>query len=135
MFNTLNESVFEDTAPFDEMAILNANYDYLMSTLDLCGIDIKYSTEADAKIQEECCPQEPFIAYNSKPSVPLICINTQPTIACFEITVPVYPDNSVKNLLIRVAKEIKNKGKYFAILLKLANHLFFRFKNTIFSLC
>lgn len=114
MFQISGEVVFEESAPFDELDVLKSNYDYLLSTLDLSGIDIKYSDDAEARIQEDCCPQEPFILYRTEPSVPLLCINQQLFSSCFEVTIPVYQNDSVKNLSIRLAKEIRNiKGTEF----------------------
>lgn len=112
MFQTSGENVFEDRAHFDELAVLQQNYDYLVSTLDLCGIDLRYADEADLRIQEECCPQEPFISFRTEPSVPLTCINNQPMVSCFEMAMPVYQDDSIKSFADRLAKETKNKGVF-----------------------
>ena len=63
MFLNLGESVFDDIASFDELDVLESNFDYLLTTLDLSGIEFKYSDEADSRIQEDCCPHEPYITY------------------------------------------------------------------------
>ncbi|XP_046919775.2 leucyl-tRNA synthetase [Dermatophagoides farinae] len=116
LFQTSGENVFEDRAHFDELAVLQQNYDYLVSTLDLCGIDLRYADEADSRIQEECCPQEPFISFRTEPSVPLTCINNQPMVSCFEMAMPVYQDDSIKSFADRLAKETKNKDSRVKIL-------------------
>ena len=108
MFLVAGEVVFEDTAPFDEMQVLSTNLDYLLTTLDLVGIEFKYSDEADARIQEDCCPQDPFIVYRVEESVMLQCINQQPLVPAFELSLPVYPNDSVQNLASRLAKELRN---------------------------
>ncbi len=117
MFLTSGEEVFEDTAPFDEMQVLTSKSDYLLATLDLVGIEFKYADEADARIQEDCCPQEPFIVYRVEQSTPLLCINQQPLKAAFELSMPVYPDDSVANLAGRILKELRmDKGKTVFVL-------------------
>lgn len=114
MFLTSGEVIFEDTAPFDEIEVLKSNYDYLLATLDLCGIEFKYSDEADARIQEDCCPQTPYILYRVEASVPLLCTNQQPLIPAFELKIPVYQNDTVKNVAIRLGKELRNvKGWFF----------------------
>lgn len=112
MFLTSGEEVFEDTAPFDEMQVLTSKSDYLLATLDLVGLEIKYADEADARIQEDCCPQEPFIVYRVEQSTPLLCINQQPLKPAFELSMPVYPNDSVAGLAVRILKELRmDKGK------------------------
>src|SRR4051812_44244320 len=108
MFATSGEVVFEDTAPFDELTVLRSNYEYLLTTLDLCGLEFRYSDEAEARIQEDCCPQVPYIAYRVEPSLPLRCINQQPLVAAFEVSLPVYQGDSVKELAMRLAKEVRS---------------------------
>lgn len=108
MFLDSGEIVFEDAAPFDEIEVLQSNYDYLLSTLDLCGLDFKYSDEAETKIQEDCCPQAPYIMFRVEPSVPLLIINRQPMVPAFETYVSIYQNDSIKNLANRLSKEIRN---------------------------
>ncbi|KPM09989.1 leucine-tRNA ligase, cytoplasmic-like protein [Sarcoptes scabiei] len=109
MFIASGSRVLEDAAPFDEMSVLKANHDYLLSTLDLCGIDFEYSDKADQRIQEDCCPQEPFITFRTERSFSLICINPQPFVPCFEAIVSIFQNDTIKNLASRLAKEIKCK--------------------------
>ena len=52
------------TVPFDETSILADNLAYLVKAIDLEDISIKPSTEADAKIQEDCAPGKPFSVFN-----------------------------------------------------------------------
>lgn len=49
---------------FDEKNVLEENLQYLLSTLDLRDIELKYSDEATDKIKEECCPGQPFIVFS-----------------------------------------------------------------------
>lgn len=69
MFTEFGATVFNQTMAFDEIQVLNDNYKYLISTLELEGLQIKASEEAEDKIQEECCPGEPFLVLSAE--VPL----------------------------------------------------------------
>ncbi len=44
------------TLDFDEAEVLLDNLDYLTSTLQMEGVDVKFASEANEKIQEECRP-------------------------------------------------------------------------------
>ena len=63
---------------FDEYSVLEDNRDYLVSTLQLEGIDIEYSDKASEKTQEECRPGAPFIVFRVDPSIELTFINDEP---------------------------------------------------------
>jgi len=52
------------TVPFDETSILIDNLGYLVKAIELEDISIKPSSEADAKIQEDCAPGKPFSVFN-----------------------------------------------------------------------
>lgn len=112
MFLASGEVVFEDTAPFDEKEVLSSNTDYLLTTLDLVGIEFKYADESEARIQEDCCPQEPFIVYRVDQWTPsLQCINQQPLIPAFEMSMPVTDNETVADLAGRLVKELRmDKG-------------------------
>lgn len=114
MFLTSGEVVFEDTAPFDEKEVLSSNTDYLLTTLDLVGIEFKYADESEARIQEDCCPQEPFIVYRVDQWTPTLqCINQQPLTPAFELSMPVSDNESVASLATRLLKEIRmDKGTF-----------------------
>ena len=58
--------------------MLQDNKSYLISTLQLEGIDIEYSDKASEKTQEECRPGAPFIVFRVDPSIDLNFINDQP---------------------------------------------------------
>jgi leucyl-tRNA synthetase len=74
MFSEFGESVFEETSAFDEMQTLKENTSYLISTLDLEGLDVQYLDKAEERIQEECCPGGPYIVFRTEPSIPLLII-------------------------------------------------------------
>lgn len=92
------------TLDFDEMEVLVENQQYLLNTLDLCAIEFKYNDEASDKIREECCPGQPYIAFNRAPFVELRCINPQPSSGLFEMLVPVLDGDTVEKLILRMTK-------------------------------
>jgi len=107
MFAEFGESVFNETSAFSERDVLNENIAYLMSTLDLEGLDIEFSDAAEERIQDETCPGEPFIVFRVDPSVPLIAVNQQPTKPYFQIKVPIYSSDTVRKVIERICKDNK----------------------------
>ncbi|CAM5999081.1 unnamed protein product [Sphagnum balticum] len=97
--------VFNETTAFDEIQVLQENLSYLTSTLDLEGLDVKYSSEAEERIQEECCPGEPFIVYRNESFILLKAINQQACTPYFEVDLSIYDNDSLKNVIARIAKE------------------------------
>jgi len=118
MFLEFGESVFEETSAFNEMEVLRENTSYLISTLDLEGLDFEYSDKAEERIQEECCPGGPYIVFRNEPSVPLLIINQQANRPYFELEVPIYKGDCVKRVAERISKEVRSiKGISFKRLL------------------
>jgi leucyl-tRNA synthetase len=105
MFSEFGESVFEETSAFDEMQTLEENTSYLISTLDLEGLDIQYSDKAEERIQEECCPGGPYIVFRREESIPLLIINEQANKPYFELEVPIYKGDCVERVAERIRKE------------------------------
>jgi len=105
MFSEFGESVFEETSAFDEVQTLEENTSYLISTLDLEGLDIQYSDKAEERIQEECCPGAPYIVFRTEPSIPLLIINQQANKPYFELEIPVYKGDCVERVAERIRKE------------------------------
>ena len=66
------------TLEFDELNVLTTNREYILSTLQLEGIDIEFSDKASEKTQEECKPGTPFIVFRVDPSIDLTFVNDQP---------------------------------------------------------
>lgn len=93
------------TLDFDEMGVLNKNILYLTNTLELEGVDVLYSVDADDKIKEECCPGAPFIVYRTEPSIEVNCVNPQPFSGHFEMTVHIHDGDSVQKIANRMLKD------------------------------
>lgn len=113
MFLQQGPQVFEQTSLFDEVAVLQENIAYLTNALELEGLDVKFSDEADlAQVVEECCPLEPTIVFRREESASLRIINNQPYNGLFESEVDVFDGDTGAKLIDRIKREIKNvKGK------------------------
>ena len=56
--------VLELTLDYDEKTVLADNAEYLLNNLQLEGMDLKFSEEADnEKTQEECRPGAPYVTF------------------------------------------------------------------------
>ena len=49
-------SALDLSLEFDEKKVLEDNLNYLLNTLEMEGVDVKFSSEASEKIQEDCRP-------------------------------------------------------------------------------
>ena len=65
------------------MAVLKDNVEYLVNTLQLDGVSVACSDEANKKTQEECMPGAPFIVFRIDPSIEMNLINDQPHTGMF----------------------------------------------------
>ncbi|CAH1778262.1 unnamed protein product [Owenia fusiformis] len=93
------------TLDFEEKQVLEQNMDYLTNTLDLEGLDVKFSIDANDKIKEECCPGKPFIAYRVEPSVGLTLVNPQVMSGHFQMTVPILEADTPLRIAMRISKQ------------------------------
>jgi leucyl-tRNA synthetase len=107
MFKKQGKGVFNQTAPFDEVKVLEENLAYLTATLELEGLDIKSADEAEAKVQEECCPLEPYVVFRQEESAVLRIINNQPYRPLFNLQLPVYEGDTASRLSSRVRRELR----------------------------
>lgn len=102
------------TLDFDEYSVLSENISYLINTLELEGLEIKYTVEADERIKEDCCPGQPFIVYRSESFIPVHFMNPQPHSGYFELIVPIYNGDRYSNIVSRIQKRnhfIKDPNK------------------------
>ncbi|XP_068702613.1 leucine--tRNA ligase, cytoplasmic-like [Montipora foliosa] len=58
-------SALETTLQFDERQVLEENKPFLRKALELVKIEIKPSSEADNRIQEDCAPGKPFSVFTT----------------------------------------------------------------------
>ncbi|XP_071786614.1 leucine--tRNA ligase, cytoplasmic-like [Asterias amurensis] len=95
------------TMEFDEKVVLETNLAYLTSTLELEGLEVKFSAEATEKIQEECCPGTPFSLFRTEPSVTIKLVNPQPHSGHFSLDVPIMQGDTVVKVASRIVKQDK----------------------------
>jgi len=88
--------------------VLEDNKDYLISTLQLEGIDVEYSDKASEKTQEECRPGAPFIVFRVDPSIDLTFINDQPHTGLFTTTCSILENDTYKSIALRLARNERN---------------------------
>ncbi|PVD35216.1 hypothetical protein C0Q70_06497 [Pomacea canaliculata] len=110
-FNKHGVRALDLTSEFDEKEVLDINRAYLCNTLELEGLDIKFSEGADEKVREDCCPGKPFITYRTEPSVNILLINQQQGSGLFEMSVPVFEGDIPAKIAARLAKSERSKIK------------------------
>lgn len=93
------------TLSFDEKAVLENIVPYLMNTLGLKELRVRYSNDSnDKKIIETCCPGKPIITLVSRdPSIHLV--NNQCFISAHEFDLAVKPNDLAKDLIQRIHEE------------------------------
>ncbi|XP_041463442.1 leucine--tRNA ligase, cytoplasmic-like isoform X1 [Lytechinus variegatus] len=99
----------DTTMEFEETDVLQSNLDYLSTTLELEGLEVRPSSEASDKIQEECCPGKPFSVFvNQPPCVSVSFVNPQPSNGFFSLRCPVYEGDTVSRIAARIQKNSRN---------------------------
>ena len=101
-------SALDLTLDFDERIVLEDNVTYLLNTLQLDGVEVKFSSEANEKTQEECRPGVPFIIFRKEPSVSMTLINDQPHSGIFQTTCPILEGDTVHSVTQRLTRNERN---------------------------
>lgn len=109
---TQGERALSQTAPFDEINVLNNNLEYLKSTLNIESLTIKSSDDADDKVKEECCPMEPVIVFERKQCIQMELRNPRPYDPLFSTTIPVFEGETLCDLVnrLKLTSGVENKG-------------------------
>ncbi|XP_029439505.1 leucine--tRNA ligase, cytoplasmic isoform X2 [Rhinatrema bivittatum] len=89
---------------FDEQAVLMANIVYLTNSLELDRIEVKFASEAEDKIKEDCCPGKPFSVFSTAPGVPVFLVNPQPANGHFSAKIEVRQGDSGDAVIRRLMK-------------------------------
>ncbi|XP_075712647.1 leucine--tRNA ligase, cytoplasmic [Rhinoderma darwinii] len=89
---------------FDERAVLLENLVYLTNSLDLDQIDVKFASDADDKIKEDCCPGKPFSVFRTEPGVPVFMVNPQPSNGHFSTKIEIRQGDSRDSVIRRLMK-------------------------------
>ncbi|KAL0884166.1 hypothetical protein ABMA27_016174 [Loxostege sticticalis] len=95
--------------PFDEAAVLMDNKQYLLSTLDLDTIEVRFTDSPDAseKTREDCAPGAPHINFFAEAGVDVTFINPTPLNGLFTITVSLSDGDTVEKVKAKISKEVK----------------------------
>lgn len=99
------------TMDFDEKEVMEMYMRYLVSTLELEGLDVKYSEEADDKVKDDCVPGSPFLTLRTEPSVCVRMANSQPYSGLFEVNLPIFEDDVKSKIITRLMKTDRSKMK------------------------
>ncbi|KAM9312433.1 leucine--tRNA ligase, cytoplasmic isoform 2-T2 [Gastrophryne carolinensis] len=89
---------------FDEQAVLLENIVYLTNSLDLDQIEVKFASEADDKIKEECCPGKPYSVFRTEPGVSVYLVNPQPSNGHFSTKLEIRQGDSRDSVIRRLMK-------------------------------
>ncbi|KAF5297292.1 hypothetical protein FQA39_LY12131 [Lamprigera yunnana] len=94
---------------FDEMEVLKQNSSYLINTLDLEDLQIRYTDDEGAPERTaECCPGQPQIHYSTKFGVEVDFINPIPQSGLFTHTIKISSGDTFAKVVERLTKECKN---------------------------
>ncbi|PZC79873.1 hypothetical protein B5X24_HaOG215741 [Helicoverpa armigera] len=95
--------------PFDEAAILLENKPYLLNTLDLDSIEVKFTDDPEApeKTREDCAPGQPHVSFSVASGVDTTFINPIALNGLFTVTATVSDGDTVERVKVKIAKEVK----------------------------
>ncbi|XP_027462344.1 leucine--tRNA ligase, cytoplasmic isoform X1 [Zalophus californianus] len=99
---------------FDEQAVLMENIVYLTNSLELEHIEVKFASEAEDKVREDCCPGKPLNVFRTEPGVAVSLVNPQPSNGHFSTKIEIRQgDNrdSVIRRLMKMDRGIKDLSK------------------------
>ncbi|KAM8974469.1 leucine--tRNA ligase, cytoplasmic [Pelodytes ibericus] len=89
---------------FDERAVLLENIVYLTNSLELDQIEVKFASEGDEKVKEDCCPGKPFSVFRSEPGLPVFLVNPQPSNGHFSTKIEIRQGDSRDSIIRRLMK-------------------------------
>uniref|UniRef100_A0A8D2CZ86 Leucine--tRNA ligase, cytoplasmic n=1 Tax=Sciurus vulgaris TaxID=55149 RepID=A0A8D2CZ86_SCIVU len=89
---------------FDEQAVLMENIVYLTNSLELEHIEVKFASEAEDKVREDCCPGKPLNVFRTEPGVPISLINPQPSNGHFSTKIEIRQGDNCDSIIRRLMK-------------------------------
>ncbi|XP_050017932.1 leucine--tRNA ligase, cytoplasmic [Alexandromys fortis] len=89
---------------FDEQAVLMENITYLTNSLELEHIEVKFASEAEDKVREDCCPGKPLNVFRTEPGVSIFLVNPQPSNGHFSTRIDVRQGDSCDSIIRRLMK-------------------------------
>jgi len=99
---------------FDEQAVLMENIVYLTNSLELEHIEVKFASEAEDKVREDCCPGKPLNVFRTEPGVAVSLVNPQPSNGHFSTKIEIRQGDNRDSIIRRLMKMDRGiKGKWF----------------------
>ncbi|KAM4746906.1 leucine--tRNA ligase, cytoplasmic [Rhinophrynus dorsalis] len=89
---------------FDERTVLVENIVYLTNSLELDQIEVRFASEGDEKVKEDCCPGKPFSVFRTEPGIPVYLVNPQPANGHFSTTIAIRQGDSRDSVIRRLMK-------------------------------
>ncbi|XP_054550257.1 leucine--tRNA ligase, cytoplasmic isoform X2 [Talpa occidentalis] len=89
---------------FDEQAVLMENIVYLTNSLELEHIEVKFASEADDKVREDCCPGKPLNVFRTEPGVSVSLVNPQPSNGHFSTKIEIRQGDNRDSIIRRLMK-------------------------------
>lgn len=89
---------------FDEQAVLMENIVYLTNSLELEHIEVKFASEAEDKIREDCCPGKPLNVFRTEPGVAVSLVNPQPSNGHFSTKIEIRQGDNRDSIIRRLMK-------------------------------
>ncbi|KAL1773754.1 leucine-tRNA ligase, cytoplasmic isoform X1 [Sigmodon hispidus] len=89
---------------FDEQAVLMENITYLTNSLELEHMEVKFASEAEDKVREDCCPGKPLNVFRTEPGVSVSLVNPQPSNGHFSTKIDVRQGDSCDSIIRRLMK-------------------------------
>ncbi|XP_033622748.1 leucine--tRNA ligase, cytoplasmic isoform X1 [Fukomys damarensis] len=89
---------------FDEQAVLMENIVYLTNSLELEHIEVKFASEAEDKVREDCCPGKPLNVFRMEPGVPVSLVNPQPSSGHFSTKIEIRQGDNCDSIIRRLMK-------------------------------
>ncbi|XP_049729943.1 leucine--tRNA ligase, cytoplasmic [Elephas maximus indicus] len=89
---------------FDEQAVLMENIVYLTNSLELEHIEVKFASEAEDKVREDCCPGKPLNVFRTEPGVLVSLVNPQPSNGHFSTKIEIRQGDNGDSIIRRLMK-------------------------------
>uniref|UniRef100_A0A2K6FMJ9 Leucine--tRNA ligase, cytoplasmic n=1 Tax=Propithecus coquereli TaxID=379532 RepID=A0A2K6FMJ9_PROCO len=89
---------------FDEQAVLMENIVYLTNSLELEHIEVKFASEAEDKVKEDCCPGKPLNVFRTEPGVSVSLVNPQPSNGHFSAKIEIRQGDNCDSIIRRLMK-------------------------------
>ncbi|XP_032952434.1 leucine--tRNA ligase, cytoplasmic isoform X2 [Rhinolophus ferrumequinum] len=100
----LGPRVLDLQLEFDEQAVLMENIVYLTNSLELEHIEVKFASEAEDKVREECCPGKPLNVFRTEPGVSVSLVNPQPSNGHFSTKIEIRQGDNRDAIIRRLMK-------------------------------